>query len=152
MDGYPSDRSLVRIAIGYQLLQLQSPPANEAESRAHGAGAIHVAFPQRPKGVGVVEGDASLLKVKAHAEPRGQRVGDARGRGGAVAVGDGVSDTVPMATVVVVVVLGQVDLTHPHREEAEWRGGVQSVLCSAVMTTVRVVAGGRAQFENNYYG
>lgn len=110
-------------------------------------------FPQRSEGVGVVEGDATLLKVKAHAEPGRQRVGEARGRGGAVAVGDGVSDAVPVAAVVVlllvvmVVVLGQVDLTHPHSEEAEWWSGVQSVLCSAVMTTVWVVAGD----TNNHY-
>lgn len=100
-------------------------------------------FPQRSKGVGVVEGDATLLKVKAHAEPRRQRVGEARGGGGAGAVGDGVPDTVPVAAVVVVAVLGQVDLTHPHREEAEWRSRVQSILRSAVMAAVRVVAGER---------
>lgn len=98
-------------------------------------------FPQRSKGVGIIEGDATLLKVKAHTEPRRQRVGEARGRGGPV--GDGVSGTVPMATVVVIVVLGQVDLTHPHSEETERRSRVQGVLCAAVMTAVRVVAGQR---------
>lgn len=52
-----------------------------------------------------------------------------------------------MVTVVVVVVavLGQVDLTHPHSEEAEWWSRVQGVLCPAVMTTVWVVAGERAK-------
>ena len=45
-----------------------------------------------------------------------------------------------VVVVVVVALLGQVDLTHPHGEEAEGGGGVQGVLCSAVMATVRVVA------------
>lgn len=50
-----------------------------------------------------------------------------------------------MATVVVVVVavLGQVDFTHPHCEEAERRSRIQGILCSTVMTTVWVVAGER---------
>ncbi|TNN42663.1 hypothetical protein EYF80_047160 [Liparis tanakae] len=140
LDGHPSDGRLVRIAIGHQLLQLQGPPANEAERRAHGAGAIHVTFPQRSQGVGVVEGDATLLKVKAQAEPGGQRVGEAGGGGGAGAVGDGVPGPVPVAAAVVVVaVLGQVDLTHPHREEAERRSGVQSILRPAVMAAVRII-------------
>lgn len=131
MDGYPSDWSLICVAIGYQLLQLQSSSANEAESRAHGTGAIHVAFPQGPQGVGVVEGDPTLLEVETHAEPGGQRVGEARGRGRAV-----VSRAVP---VVVVAVLGQVDLTHAHGEEAERRSRVQVVLCTAVVAAVWVV-------------
>lgn len=139
MDGYPSDRGLIRVTIGYQLLQLQRPPADETESRAHGAGAIHVTFPQRSERVGVIEGDATLLKVKGHTEPGRQRVGEACGRGGAVA--DGVAGAVPVVTVVVVVVvLGQVDLTHPHSEEAERWSRVQGVLRPAVMTAVWVVA------------
>ncbi len=101
-------------------------------------------FPQRSQRVGIVEGDATLLKVKAHTEPGRQRVGEACGRGGAVA--DGVSDTVPMVTVVVEAVLGQVDLTHPHSEEAEGWSRVQGILCSAVMTTIWVIAGERARF------
>lgn len=53
-----------------------------------------------------------------------------------------------MITVVLVVtVLRQVDLTHPHSEEAEWWSRVQGILCSAVMSTVWVVAGERVQFE-----
>ena len=102
-------------------------------------------FPQGSQGVGVVEGDATLLKVKAHTEPGRQRVGEACGRGRAVA--DGVSDAVPVVTVVMVVVvavLGQVDLTHPHGEEAERWSRVQGVLGPAVMTAVGVVAGERA--------
>ena len=81
-------------------------------------------LPQRPQRVGIIESDATLLKVKAHTESGRQRVGEARGRRGAVAVGDGVSDSVPVATVVVVVVMGQVDFTHPHGEEAEGRSRV----------------------------
>lgn len=46
-----------------------------------------------------------------------------------------------MVVVVVVAVLGQVDLTHPHSEEAEGWSRVQGILCAAVVTTVRVVAG-----------
>lgn len=148
LDGYPSDRSLICIANGHQLLQLQRPPADETERRAHGAGAIHMTFPQGSQGVGVVKGDATLLKVKAHTEPRRQWVGEARGWGGAVT--NGVSDTVSMVTVVVVVVvavLGQVDLTHPHSEEAERRSRVQGVLCSAVMAAVRVITGEEEQFD-----
>lgn len=77
-------------------------------------------LPQWAQRVSVVEGDPTLLKVEAHAEPRRQRVGEASGRGGAVAVGDGVSIVVPMAAVVVVV-LRQIYFTHPHRQEAEGR-------------------------------
>lgn len=77
LDGDPSHRSLICVAIGHQFLQLQSPSADETERRAHGAGAVHVAFPQRSQRVGVEEGDATLLKVKAHTEPRRQRVGEA---------------------------------------------------------------------------
>lgn len=131
MDGDPSDRSLIRVAIGDQLLQLQSSSPDETESRADGTGAIHVAFPQRPQGVGVVEGHPAFLEVEAHAQPGGQRVGEARGRGGAV---------VPAAVpVVAVAVLGQVDLTHPHREEAERRRRVQVVFRTAVVAAVWVV-------------
>lgn len=142
LDGYPPDWSLICIAIGHQLLQLQGPSTDEAESRAHGAGTVHVAFPQRSQRVGVVEGDAALLKVKAHAEPGRQRVGEAWRRGGAV-----VSDAVALTAVMVVAVLGQVDLPHAHSEEAERRSRVQSVLCPAVVTTVRVITGERAQFN-----
>lgn len=142
LDGYPSDRNLICIAIGYQLLQLQCPSTNETESWAHGARAIHMTFPQRSQRVGIIEGDATLLKVKAHTEPGRQRVGEACGRGGAV-----VSDAVSLVTVVVVVaVLGQEDLTHPHSEKTERWSGVQGILCPTVMTTVWVIAGERAQF------
>lgn len=134
MDGDPPDWSLICVAIGHQLLQLQSSPTNETEGRAHGTGAIHVAFPKRPQGVGVVEGDPTLLKVETHAEPGRQRVGEACGRGGPVVPG-----AVP---VVAVAVLGQVDLTHPHSEETEGRGRVQVVLCAAVMAAVGVVTEG----------
>lgn len=79
LDGYPSHRSLICIAIGYQLLQLQRPPTNETESRAHRAGAIYVTFPQRSQRVGIIESDATLLKVKAHTEPGRQWVGEACG-------------------------------------------------------------------------
>lgn len=147
MDGHPPDRGLICAAIGYQLLQLQRPPADETESWTHGAGAIHMTFPQRPQRVGVIEGDATLLKVKAHTKPGWQRVSEACGCGGAIAVADWVSVTVPIATVVVVAVLGEVDFTHPHCEEAEGRSRVQGVLCPTVMTAVWVVAGERAQFE-----
>lgn len=131
MDGYPSDWSLICVAIGYQLLQLQSSSTNETESWAHRARAIHVAFPQGPQGVGIVEGDPTLLKVETHTEPGGQGVGEARGRGGAV-----VSRAVP---VVVVAVVGQVDLTHAHSEEAERRSRVQVIFCTAVVAAVWVV-------------
>lgn len=109
-------------------------------------------LPQRAQRVGIIKSDAALLKVKAHTKPRWQRVGEACGRGGAVAVGDGISDTVPMATVVVVVVvvvavLGKVDFAHPHSEEAEGWSRVQGILCSTVMTTVWVVAGEGAQLD-----
>ena len=93
-----------------------------------------MAFPQGPQRVGVVEGDPALLKVEAHTQPGGQRVGEARGRGGAVVPG-----AVP---VVAVAVLGQVDLAHAHREEAERRGRVQVVLRPAVMAAVWVVPEG----------
>lgn len=109
LDGYPSDWSLICIAIGYKLLQLQCTSTNETESWAHGAGAIHVAFPQRPERVGVIEGDATLLKVKGQTEPRWQGIGEACRCGWAV-----VSGTISMVTVVMIAVLGQVDLTHPH--------------------------------------
>lgn len=124
MDGHPSDWGLICVAIGYQLLELQRSSANETESRTHGAGAIYMTLPQRSQRVGVIEGDTTLLKVEAHTEPGRQRVGEACGRGGAVAVGDGVAVSVPMAAVVVVAVLGQVDFTHPHSEEAEGRSRV----------------------------
>ena len=106
-------------------------------------------FPQRSQRVGVIEGDATLLKVKGHTEPGRQRVGEACGRGGAVA--DGVAGAVPVVTVVVlvvVVVLGQVDLTHPHSEEAERWSRVQGVLRPAVMTAVWVVAAERESSMN----
>lgn len=90
-----------------------------------------MAFPQGPQGVGVVEGDPSLLKVETHAEPGRQGVGEARGRGGPVVSG--------AVAVVVVGVLGQVDLTHAHGEEAERRSRVQVILCTAVVATVWVV-------------
>lgn len=79
LNGHSSDRNLICIAIGYQLLQLQRPSTNETESWAHGAGAIHMTFPQRSQRVGIIEGDATLLKVKAHTEPGWQRVGEACG-------------------------------------------------------------------------
>lgn len=132
MDSYASDWSLICVAIGHQLLQLQSASADEAERWAHGAGAIHVALPQGPQGVGVVEGDPSLLKVETHAEPWRQRVGEARRRGGAVVPG--------AVAVVAVAVLRQVDLTHAHGEEAEGRSRVQVVLCTAVVAAVWVIA------------
>lgn len=142
MNGDPSDRSLVGVAIGHQFLQLQSSSADETEGGAHGARAVHVALPQRPQGVGVVEGDAALLKVEAHAQPRRQRVGEARGRRGSVA--DRVADAVAVVVVVVVVaVLRQVDLPHPHGEEAEGRSRVQGVLRPTVVTAVWVVAARR---------
>lgn len=148
MNGDPSDRSLVGVAIGHQFLQLQSSSPDEAEGGAHGAGAVHVPLPQRPQRVGVVEGDAALLEVEAHAQPRGQRVGEARGRRRPVA--DGVSDAVAVVTVVVVVVvvavLRQVDLPHPHGEEAEGRSRVQGVLGAAVVAAVWVVAARREEF------
>lgn len=57
--------------------------------------------------------------------------------------------------VVVVVVLGQVDLTHPHSEEAERWSRVQGVLRPAVMTAVWVVATEREssmnEDVNNHY-
>lgn len=138
MDGHPPDRRLVCIAIGHQLLQLQGASANEAESRADRAGAVDVALPQGPQGVGVVERDTPFLKVKAHAESRRQRVGEAWGD---VVVGERVS-IVPTVVVVVVVVtvLGQVYFTHAHGEEAEGWRRVQGVLCSTVMAAVWVVA------------
>lgn len=98
-------------------------------------------LPQRPQRVGVVEGDAALLEVQAHAQPRRQRVGEARGRRRPIA--DGVSHAVAVATVVVVVMVGvlrQVDLPHPHGEEAEGRSRVQGVLGAAVVAAVWVVA------------
>ena len=97
-------------------------------------------LPQRPQGVGIVEGDPTFLKVKAHAQPGGQRVGDARRCRMAGPVGDGVPGAVAMVTVVVAAVLGEVDLAHAHGEEAEGRGRVQRVLCSAVVAAVGVVA------------
>ena len=92
--------------------------------------------------MGVVEGDPTLLKVEAHAEPGGQGVGDARRRRGAGAVGHGLPGAVAMVTVVVAAVLGEVDLAHAHGEEAEGRGRVQRVLCSTIMAAVGVVAAG----------
>lgn len=121
MDGYPPHRSLICVPVGNQLLQLQRPPTDKAESGADGPRAINVTLPQRAQRVSVVEGDPALLKVQAHAEPGRQRVGEAGGRGGAVAVGDGVSIAVPVAAVMVVVVLRHVYFTHPHRKEAEGR-------------------------------
>lgn len=153
MNGDPSDRSLVGVAIGHQFLQLQSSSADETEGRAHGAGAVHVPLPQRPQGVGVVEGDAALLKVEAHAQPRWQRVGEAQGRRGPVA--GGVADAVAvvaMVTVVVVVVvavLRQVDLPHPHGEEAEGWSRVQGILRPTVVAAVWVVAAWRDELMGN---
>lgn len=132
LDGDPPDGGLVCVAIGHQLLELQSSAPDEAEGRAHGTRTIHVAFPERPQRVGVVEGDPAFLEVEAHAEPGGQRVGEAGGRGGPVVPG-----AVP---VVAVAVLGQVDLPHAHGEEAERRSRVQVVLRAAVVAAVRVVA------------
>lgn len=141
LDRHPSHRGLICVTIGYKLLKLQSPAPNEAKRGADRAGAVDVPLPQRPQGVGVVESDPALLEVKAHAESRRQRVGDPRRCGRPVAVGDGVPDTVAVVIVVVVVaVLGQVDLTHPHCEEAKWGSQIKGVLCSAVMAAVRVVA------------
>lgn len=48
-----------------------------------------------------------------------------------------------MVTVVVVAVLRQVDLPHPHGEEAEGWSRVQGVLRPAVVPAVWVVAGQR---------
>lgn len=149
MDGHPSDRSLICVAIGYELLELQGPSTDETEGRTHGARAIHMALPQRSQRVSVIEGDATLLKVKAHTEPRRQRVGEACGRRGAVAIGDGVSAAVPMATMVVAAVMGQVDFTHPHSEEAERRSRVQGIFRSTVVATVWVVAAEAAQHEKS---
>lgn len=106
-------------------------------------------LPQGSQRVGIIEGDTTFFKVKAHTKPGRQWVGEARGWRGAVAIGDRVSYTIPMATVVVVVVLRHVDFTHPHSEETEGWSRVQGILCSTVMTTVWVVAGERegAQFE-----
>lgn len=154
MNGDPSDRSLVGVAIGHQFLQLQSSSADETEGRAHGAGAVHVPLPQRPQGVGVVEGDAALLKVEAHAQPRRQRVGEAQGRRGPVA--GGVADAVAVVAVVtmvvvvvVVAVLRQVDLPHPHGEEAEGWSRVQGILRPTVVTAVWVVAAWRDELMGN---
>ena len=143
MYGHPPDGRGVRVAIGHQLLQLQRSPANETEGGAHGAGAVHVPLPQRPEGVGVVEGDPTFLKVKAHAQPGGQGVGDARRRRVAGAVGHGVPGAVAMVTVVVAAaVLGEVDFAHAHGEEAEG-GGVLAVLGPAVVAAVWVAPADR---------
>lgn len=87
--------------------------------------------------MGIVERDAPFLKVKAHTEPGRQRVSEASGRWMAVAVGDGV----PL--LMVVVVLRQVDFTHPHSQKAEGRRRIQGILCAAVMAAVWVVAAER---------
>lgn len=100
-----------------------------------------MALPERSQRVGVKEGDAPLLKIKAHAEPGRQRVGEARGGGRAVDVGDGISDTVAVV-MVVIAVLGQIYFAHSHGEEAERWSGVQSILCSAVVAAVWVIAAG----------
>lgn len=104
-------------------------------------------LPQRSQRVGIVKGDTTLLKVQAHAESGRQRIGDTCGRGGAVA--DGVSGTVAMVVVaaVVVAVLRQVNLSHSHSEEAEGWSRVQGIFCTAVMTTVWIIAERRAEFE-----
>lgn len=151
MNGDPSDRSLVGVAIGHQFLQLQSSSTDETEGRAHGARAVHVPLPQRPQGVGVVEGDAALLKVEAHAQPRWQRVGEAQGRRGPVAggVADAVAVVAVVTVVVVVAVLRQVDLPHPHGEEAEGWSRVQGILRPTVVTAVWVVAAWRDELMRN---
>lgn len=103
-----------------------------------------MSLPQGAQRVGVVEGDATLLKVKAHAEPGRQRKSETCRCGGAITVGDGVSYAVPVVTVVgVVAVLWHVNFTHPHGEEAEGWSRVQGIFCSTVMTAVWVVAGER---------
>lgn len=89
--------------------------------------------------MGVVEGDATFLKVQAHAQPGRQWVRVARGRGRAVVVVGDVS-VVVVVVVVVVAVLGQIDFPHAHGEETEGWSRVQGVLRSTVMAAVWVVA------------
>lgn len=138
LDGDSSDRRLICIAIRHQLLQLQSPSSDKAEGRTDRRRAVDRALPERAERMSVVKGDTALLKVQTHTQPRGERVGDAGGRGGAVGIRD-----VPVVDLSVVGVGrgGQVDFAHAHREEGERWQRVGRIFCPTVMAAVRVVPG-----------
>lgn len=128
MDGDPPGRAELGAAIGHGLLQLERPPADEAEGGANGGGAVDRALPQGPEGVAVVEGDPPLLQVQAHPQAGGQGHGQAGGG-------------VPRVAGATARRRGQEDLAHAHRQEGEGGRGLRVVLGDAVVAAVGVVAG-----------
>lgn len=106
-----------------------------------------MALPQDTQRVGVVVGDPPFVTVQAHAKPGGQRSGVGVGRPAAAAVG--VQRPLAVALVAGSVSLREQDLAHAYCEEAEG-GRVLSFLCSAVMATVRVTAGGGGEKREKY--
>lgn len=138
MDRHPPRRRLLDVPVGHEVLKLEGPPADEAESRAHRGRAVHVPPPEHAQGVGVIEGDASFVAVQAHAQPGRQR---SRVDGGRVAMA-GLAVALRLA-LTVARSSGEQDLPHAHGQEAEGRG-VLGFLCAAVMAAVWVtpVGGG----------
>lgn len=141
MDRHPPRRRLFDASVGHEVLKLQGPPADEAESRAHRRRAVHVSFPEHAQGVGVIEGDASFVTVQAHSQPGWQRSGV---DGSRVAAALGVQRGLAVAVCLALTVArssGEQDLPHAHCQEAEGRG-VLGFLRAAVMATVWVTPGG----------
>lgn len=138
LDGDSSDGCLICVAIGHQLLELQSPASDEAERWTDGSRAVDWTLPQRAEWMRIVKGDAALLEVQTHTQPWRKRIGDAGRRRGAVGVRD-----VPVVDRPVVGIGrgGQVDLPHAHCEEGERGQTVWRVFYPTVMAAVRVIPG-----------
>lgn len=136
LDGDSSDRCLICVAIGHQLLKLQSPSSNEAERRTYRSRAIDWTLPEWAERMGIVKGDTALLDVQTHTQPWRKRIGDTGWRGGAVTIRD-----VPVIDLSMVGIGrgGQVDLAHTHCEEGERGQRVWRVFGPTVMATVRVI-------------
>lgn len=136
---------LLNASVGHEVLQLQCPPADEAEGRTQRCRTVHVSHPQNAQRVGVIVGDMSLIAVEAHTQPGGHRSGVAV-REAAVAAAVGVRPPLAVAVAVALALAGTVslrkqDLAHAYCEETEG-GRVLAFLRSAVMAAVRVTAGG----------
>lgn len=144
LDGDPTRGRLVDDPIGYEVLQLQGPPADEAEGWAHGRRAVHVTLPQHTQRMGVVEGHSASVTVQTHPQSGGQR------RRVRVRQVVGVKSCLALAlALTLTVALRKQDLAHADGEEAEG-GGVLAVLCPAVMAAVRVAALGTDGREFGY--
>lgn len=146
-------RQLLDAPVGHKVLQLQRPATDEAEGRAQRRRAVHVALPQDTQRVRVVVGDPPFLAVQAHTQPGGQWGGVGVGRP-AVAAAVGVQRPLAVALTVALVAgsvsLREQDLAHSYCEEVEG-GRVLTFLCSAVMATVRVTAGGWGREDGKIY-